>query len=244
MKNNTPSNFSNNLIQIININSNNISHVASPYKVPSQSDHYIDLMLKIDRIIIDSRKTQEFILEKQFSKQNTIIKSDIPKEIQYKILKVLKETSIPASFQTPLINNHVLSHIIQNNLLKPESKPFKNSSETFIDPLKSKIELIHSKTGFNMVNLIDDLYELAQNSLLEESPIRKSLIKGKLFKIGLEGCKLNIKEDLSWKELKGEEKTLFYKENLIENIESNDLTKQLMEINYKRLLCVFLKSKC
>jgi len=265
--------FSNNLIQIININSNNISHVSSPHNPQPQNHRYLDLMSKLDQIIADSRKTQEFILEKQINKhlnlnQSTTdpkLKSNKPfppspsKQPPYKLVQILKEITIPVPLQTPLITNQALGQIIQKNLSTPSKTPFTPPPDSFKKPLQRKIEYIQYKTGFNMLSLIEDLYELALINRLEESPIGKSFIKGKIFNKktplikpdfpiknnkDFSCCQLPFEEDLAWKQLdKSQTDSFFYKENLTENIQPNYLTGQWMDTSYTRLLGVVLKTK-
>jgi len=248
--------FSNNLIQIININSNNISN-TSPIKkpVPPETYRYYDLINKLDQIIEESRKTQEMIKEKQRKiEPPNSFKENYDSSYMNEIGRILNEIEIPNELQSEIITNLALKRICQQNIYASQADVMspnvrKSHEKAEIKPneenLRFKIEKIRQKSGFDMMKFIENLYDLAVKAQLDdESPYGKSTNKmNKMKKLGFEDCMLNIEEDYEWKKLTGEENLMFYKEMVIENIEPKYFSWQAMNTEYERMVGVYMNMK-
>lgn len=222
--------FSNNLIQIININSNNVSgsSPALPFRNPAANDayRYYDLIAKLDSIIEESRKTQQIIKEKQ-NQINSPPKPREEPEYMQEIGKILEKIEIPNDFQSEMINNFALKRICQQNIYASQAdlnspKILKNSPKIIKqsqkitqneENLMKRMEKIREKSGFDMGKFIEDLYDLASKAHLDESSSpNKNGSKFMAYQqkknknIGFEDCGLLIEEDFDWKKLEKQEK--------------------------------------
>ena len=225
--------FSNNLIQIININSNNVSGSSPtiPFRNPAANDayRYYDLIAKLDSIIEESRKTQQMIKEKQ-NKINSPPKpreeNKTSPEYMQEIGKILEKVEIPNDFQSEMINNFALKRICQQNIYSSQAdlnspKIQKNSPKKIEqshkitqneENLMKRMEKIKEKSGFDMLKFVEDLYDLASKAQLDESSPNKKGSKfmayqqKKIKNIGFEDCGLLIEEDFDWKKIEKQEK--------------------------------------
>lgn len=178
--------FSNNLIQIININSNNVSDPFLKYSHPEhmhtfsdtkslETAHFYELMSKLDQIIEESRKTQELIKSKQEINKiplNIATKYQEKQASKDHIIKILNGLHIPNSMENGLINNLALRRICQQNLYETQSEislsPIKKTNISTNNHINdhNNDELKNNTSGItcNEKNLLEKIKKIKENS--------------------------------------------------------------------------------
>lgn len=236
----------------------------------TEIDRYDNLMHKIDNIILESKKTQIMIEERRNETYEKLSKAEINKSKNCFSIESNYENNQTKNLNFNCINgtNNHLKSILFENGIKNEIKldyeticekylkrkydnNFKNKEKIEAKSMKEKkllekIDNIEEKLSFNLYGFINDIYDLSiqiknkknENLLIQEEK------KTENFTEILSNTK--IEEDKEWKKLNLEDnknsinEIIFYKENLINNINGDFLAHQFMQILYDRSAAVYM----